>query len=144
MRKQAAGGPADGRRRPAGAGMRLTMTVTRFRHMAFPQALVQLRRAKGLSQQALADATGIHVTQIKRYEGGSAQPSMDGLKKIALALDCATDVLVFDPSERPIADDLQRQFEAISKLPEEERAIAWHLLEGLVLKHDAKRFEERR
>ena len=123
------------------------MTVTpfpRFRRMAFPQALVHLRRAKGLSQQALADATGIHVTQIKRYEGGSAQPSMDGLKKIALALDCATDVLVFDPSERPIADDLQRQFEAISKLPEEERAIARHLLEGLVLKHDAKRFEERR
>jgi transcriptional regulator with XRE-family HTH domain len=122
------------------------MTVThfpRFRRMAFPQALVQLRRAKGLSQQALADATGIHVTQIKRYEGGSAQPSMEGLKKIALALDCATDVLVFDPSERPIADDLQRQFEAISKLPEEERAIARVLLEGLVLKHDAKRFEGR-
>ncbi len=39
---------------------------------------------------------------------------------------------------------LQRQFEAVSKLPEEDRAIARHLLEGLVLKHDAKRFEERR
>ena len=34
-------------------------------------------------------------------------------------------------------------FEAISKLPEEERAIARVLLEGLVLKHDAKRFEGR-
>ncbi len=55
---------------------------------------------------------------------------MDGLKKIALALDCATDVLVFGPSARPIADDLQHQFEAISKLPEDERAIARHLLEG--------------
>jgi len=112
--------------------------------MAFPQALVHLRRAKGLSQQALADTTGIHVTQIKRYEGGSAQPSIEGLKKIALALDCATDVLVFDPSERPIADDLQRQFEAISKLPEAERVIARHLLEGLILKHNAKRFEGQR
>lgn len=113
----------------------------RFRRMAFPQALVQLRRAKSMSQQALADATGIHVTQIKRYEGGSAQPSMEGLKKMALALDCATDALVFDPSERPIADDLQRQFEAISKLPEAERAIARVLLEGLILKHDAGRWE---
>ena len=121
------------------------MTVTpfpRFRRMAFPQALVQLRRAKSMSQQALADATAIHVTQIKRYEGGSAQPSMEALKKIAMALDCATDVLVFDPSERPIADDLQRQFEAVSKLPEAERAIARHLLEGLVLKHDARRWEQ--
>lgn len=110
--------------------------------MAFPQALVQLRRSKGMSQQALADATAIHVTQIKRYEGGTAQPSMEGLKKIAIALDCATDVLVFDPSERPIADDLQRQFEAISKLPEAERAIARVLLEGLVLKYEARRWEQ--
>lgn len=61
-----------------------------------------------------------------------------------MALDCATDVLVFDASERPIADDLQHHFEAISKLPEEERAIARVLLEGLILKHDAKRFESRR
>lgn len=114
----------------------------RFRRMAFAHALVQLRRAKGLSQQALADATGIHVTQIKRYEGGSAQPSLDGLKKLALALDCATDVLVFDPSERPIADDLQRQFEAISRLPDDQRAIARVLLEGLVLKHEARRWEQ--
>ena len=117
-----------------------TSPFPRFRRIAFAQALVQLRRAKG-SQHALADATGIHVTQVKRYEGGSAQPSLDGLKKLALALDCATDVLVFDASERPIADVLQRQFEAVSKLPEAERAIARVLLEGLMLKHEARRWE---
>lgn len=94
-----------------------------------------------MSQQALADATGIHVIQIKRYEGGSAQPSMDGLKKLALSLDCATDALVFDANERPIPDDLQRQFEAMSRLPEEERKIAHALLEGLILKHEARRWE---
>ncbi|HEY4581905.1 MAG TPA: hypothetical protein VIG88_03440 [Lysobacter sp.] len=37
---------------------------------------------------------------------------------------------MFDPSERPIADDLQRQFEAISRLPDDQRAIARVLLEG--------------
>jgi transcriptional regulator with XRE-family HTH domain len=109
--------------------------------MAFSQTLVQLRRAKALSQQALAEATGIHVTQIKRYEGGSAQPSLDGIKKLALALDCSTDQLVFEPHERPIADDLQRQFEAASKLPEEERSIVRALIEGLILKHEAKRWD---
>ncbi|MCC4635870.1 hypothetical protein [Xanthomonas dyei] len=31
---------------------------------------------------------------------------------------------MFDPSERPIADDLQRQFEVVVKLPEAERAVA--------------------
>lgn len=104
--------------------------------------IVQQPFAADMTQNALSDATGIHVTQIKRYEGGSAQPSMEALKKIAMALDCATDVLVLDPSERPIADDLQRQFEAVSKLPEAEPAIARHLLEGLVLKHDARRWEQ--
>lgn len=116
-------------------------SLPRFRRMAFPQKLVQLRRAKAMSQQALADATGIHVTQIKRYEGGSAQPSMEGLKKIARVLDCSTDELVFDESERPIADDLKLQFEAISRLPEEDRKIARALLEGLILKHEARRWE---
>lgn len=114
----------------------------RFRRMAFPQKLVQLRRTKGMSQQALSDATGIHVTQIKRYEGGSAQPSMEGLKKMARTLDCSTDELVFDESERPIADDLKLQFEAISRLPEEDRKIARALLEGLILKHEARRWEQ--
>jgi len=121
------------------------MTITafpRFRRMAFPQKLVQLRRTKGMSQQALSDATGIHVTQIKRYEGGSAQPSMEGLKKMARTLDCSTDELVFDESERPIADDLKLQFEAISRLPEEDRKIARALLEGLILKHEARRWEQ--
>jgi transcriptional regulator with XRE-family HTH domain len=111
-----------------------------FPRMAFSEQLLQHRRAKGFSQQALSDRTGIHVSQIKRYEAGSAQPSIEGLKKIAMALTCATDVLVFEPNERPIADDLQRQFEAISQLPDEDRHIARTLLEGLILKHDAKRW----
>ncbi|HET6586916.1 MAG TPA: hypothetical protein VFG67_03995 [Oleiagrimonas sp.] len=33
------------------------------------------------------------------YKGGHAQPSLDGLKKLAMALDCVTDILVFDPDE---------------------------------------------
>jgi transcriptional regulator with XRE-family HTH domain len=39
--------------------------------------LIQLRKNKGLSQQALADAMGIHVTQVKRYEPGANQPSLE-------------------------------------------------------------------
>lgn len=65
--------------------------------------LVQLRRVKCLSQQALADVIGIHVIQIKRYKDVHAQPSLGAIKKLAMALDCITDVLVFDNGERPIA-----------------------------------------
>ncbi len=65
---------------------------------------------------------------------------MEGLKQIALMLNCATDVLVFDSNEEPITDNL-RQFLTVSKLPQQERAIARHLLEGLVFEHDALRWE---
>lgn len=54
----------------------------------------------------------------------------------------STDELVFDESERPIADDLKHQFEAVSKLPEDDRKIARALLEGLILKAEARRWEQ--
>lgn len=71
----------------------------------------------------------------------AAAAHLDQLDTPVDALGSAIDALVFDENERPITDDLQHHFEAVSKLPESERAIARALLEGLVLKHDAKRFE---
>jgi len=45
-----------------------------------------LRKQKGLTQQALADALDLHITQLKRYEAGSSQPSLEAVKKIAQTL----------------------------------------------------------
>lgn len=73
-----------------------------------------------------------------------ALPVFGGLRFLDAAAAGAfsvADVLVLDAGERPITDDLQHHFEAVGKLSKDERAIARALLEGLVLKHDAKRFE---
>ena len=51
--------------------------------MSVADRLIHIRKSKGLTQQALADAVGLHVTQIKRYEAGTSQPSLDAIKKIA-------------------------------------------------------------
>lgn len=48
-----------------------------------------------------------------------------------MTMDCATGVLMFDNGERPIANNLQHHFDAVSKLFEDERAIARTLLKGL-------------
>lgn len=40
--------------------------------MSVADRLIHIRKSKGLTQQALADAVGLHVTQIKRYEAGSS------------------------------------------------------------------------
>ena len=91
----------------------------------------------------LLEAHGIKTDESTAFPGLTTKAQIAELwVSLFSVLDCATDVLVFDPSERPIADDLQRQFEAISKLPEAERAIARVLLEGLVLKHEARRWEQ--
>ena len=50
--------------------------------MSFGGRLIGLRRERNLTQQAFADATGIHVQQIKRYEAGTSQPSAEALRKI--------------------------------------------------------------
>lgn len=40
----------------------------------FPARLIQTRRQASMTQQALADAAGVHVNQIKRYEAGRRSP----------------------------------------------------------------------
>lgn len=42
--------------------------------MEFVKRLIELRKQRGLTQQALADAIELHVNQTKRYEAGTAQP----------------------------------------------------------------------
>jgi transcriptional regulator with XRE-family HTH domain len=49
----------------------------------FSARLIQFRKAQGYTQQGLADAAQIHVNQIKRYEAGSAQPTLDALVRLA-------------------------------------------------------------
>ena len=108
--------------------------------MQLAARLLQLRKQKGLSQQALADAVGLHVTQIKRYEAGATQPSLEALKKIAVTLGITTDFLLFDDAERGPDDELRLQFDVITRLDEEEKRIIRELIDGMILKYQARRW----
>ena len=105
--------------------------------MNFPERLLSLRKAKGLTQQALADEVGIHVVQIRRYEGGDAQPTLEVIRKLAIALSSSADALVFDHDEREPSDDLKMQFESISRFTKEEKVVAKKVLDSLILQHTA-------
>jgi transcriptional regulator with XRE-family HTH domain len=110
--------------------------------MDFPERLATLRKARGLTQLALADKVGVHVLQIRRYEGGSSQPTLDVIRRLALALSVSADELVFERAERDPAEDLRLQFEAVSRFDEEDKQVVRALLEGLILKHEAKRWRQ--
>jgi transcriptional regulator with XRE-family HTH domain len=120
-------------------GSMMVNSFTLWLSMNLPARLIALRKERGLSQQAMADAIGIHVNSLKKYETGQAQPSIDALRKIATTLHTSTDYLLFDEHERGPSDDLRLQFEAVSQFPEEERKIIKALLEGMIIKHQTKR-----
>ncbi len=108
--------------------------------MLFPKQLVALRKKRGYTQQILADKIGIHVTQIKRYEAGAAQPTLEVFRKIVLALNVSADTMLSDGDECGPDDELRLQFEAISGFDAQEKQIVGEFLEGLILKHEAKRW----
>lgn len=114
----------------------------RFR-MSIAANLIRLRKAQALTQAALADLAGLHVNQVRRYETGTAQPSLDGLKKIALALHVPLDDLVFDPRERgPKGERLTLLFEAVASLPDDEQRVVQAVLDGLIVKHRTRQLAD--
>ena len=108
--------------------------------MAFSERLATLRKAKKLTKQALGDMAGVHVIQIHRYESGTSQPTLEVIRRLAVALSVTSDELLFDREERGPDEDLRLQFEAIGRFDPEERKIAKALLESLILRHEAKRW----
>ena len=108
--------------------------------MSVREKLVVLRREHNLTQQQMADRVGLHVNQIRRYESGATQPSLDALKRIAIAMSISIDSLVFDVEERGPDEDLRLQFEALQQFTPEEKEVARAVLESLILKHDSSRF----
>jgi transcriptional regulator with XRE-family HTH domain len=106
----------------------------------FPQHLAALRKERGLTQSALAEMVQMHISQIRRYEGGQSQPTLDVIRKLALALSVSADMLLFEKNERGPDDDLKLQFEAVSRFDPEEKQVIRSLLEGMILKHEARRW----
>jgi transcriptional regulator with XRE-family HTH domain len=106
--------------------------------MDFAQRLAAFRKERSLTQQALADRVAVHLTQINRYESGDSQPTLDVIRRLAIALTVSADELIFGKDERGPDEDLRLQFEAISQFDDEDKELARGLLEGLILKHQAK------
>ncbi len=106
--------------------------------MDFPERLTELRKARGLTLKTLAEQVGVHITQIQRYEAGQTQPNLEIIRKLAIALAVSADELIFDATERGPDEAIKLQFEAVKQFDEEDKQLAYGVLEGLILKHQAK------
>ena len=108
--------------------------------MDFPQRLAALRKKRGMTQYALADEARVNVSQIRRYEGGTSQPTLNVLRRLAVALSVSADLLLFDKDERGPDDDLRLQFEAISRLGADEKRVIKEVVESMLIKHESRRW----
>ena len=112
--------------------------------MEFAERLLKLRKEKSLTQQALADLAGLHVVQVRRYETNASQPSLEAIRKLAVALSVNADALLFEEDERGPSYLLALQFEAVSHLPPDEQRVVMKVLEGLIIKYQARRWDTAR
>lgn len=79
-----------------------TLKVTKRQVVFRADRLIEMRKLRDLTQEALQEIMGVGQTQISRYETGVADPSLAVVKKMAQALDCPVDYLIGltdDPEE---------------------------------------------
>lgn len=107
--------------------------------MDFAERLSAVRAVRSLTQQQLADAAGIHVTQLRRYEAGTAEPSLRVLHALAVALSASADELLFDKPRGPTAGSLSVALEAAEQLGPDEQAVVVLVIEGLTARAAARR-----
>ena len=88
--------------------------------MSFADKLIQLRKAKGLSQENLADSLGVSRQAISRWEQGNTFPDLLNLQKIMKVFGVSADYLICDEYAAegnnddlpaPETDKLQSQFD---------------------------------
>lgn len=108
--------------------------------------LLQLRKSKKLSQQAVADLLGISATAYQNYEYGKTELNYTGLRKLADFYGVTTDYLLGrEPPANPfdmIAVDTasKNTMEMFASLPEATRKI---ILDAMVkLAHAAEEAEQ--
>jgi transcriptional regulator with XRE-family HTH domain len=110
----------------------------------FPEHLALLRKEKGLTQPQLAEKIGVHVAQVRRYEAGTSQPTLDVIRNMALALGVSADELLFAKDERGPDDSLKLQFEAVSRFDPEAKKVVQQVLDSMILQQEARRWSAER
>ena len=112
--------------------------------VGFPERLVAIRKERNLTQQALAGLARCGISQLKRYELGTSQPTLDAIKRLAQALRVTSDLLLFGKDERGPDDDLRLQFEAVSRFDPDSKRVVKQILDSMILQQEARRWSSSR
>jgi transcriptional regulator with XRE-family HTH domain len=105
----------------------------------FGRRLVELRRARGLTQSQLADAIGSSQRAISSYETVAEFPPAAVIVELARALHVTTDELFglrpvhpANGHDDPATRRLWKKFQKVAALPEKDRRAVIRLVNSLV------------
>lgn len=70
----------------------------RAQHLSFGHRVQILRQARGLSQEQLAEAAGVHRTYVSSLERGQRNVGLDNILAIAAALEVPASDLFTEPA----------------------------------------------
>ena len=99
----------------------------------FSKRLKEVRELRGLNQLELAKKAGLQSTAISHFETGGRAPSFDNLKKLADALNVATDYLIGRSNELKLAGpETDSLFRGLEKLSEADLGAIRMMKEALL------------
>lgn len=112
--------------------------------LSFGQRMAELRKAKGFTQQELADEVGISRRMVAYYEGQSQHPPTTHLPTIARALKISTDELLGTVAVKQRASSerdsrLERRLQQIEKLESSDRRQIIQLIDAFIERGRLKR-----
>lgn len=101
--------------------------------VSFGDRLLEVRKSKSISQEALAKLVGVHGAVIGRYERSEVKPSIEMATKLASALGISLDYLVGN-TDLKIDDAILKKVIQIQKLSNEDKGHLYALMDAFLLK----------
>ena len=112
-----------------------------------PKNLRELRKKQGLSQTALAERVGAHLTHVNRIEKGRVLPGLDFVVKAARTLGVSVDALLA-PDENPLQPvhiedrEMSERLQLLGTLEQTERTAVIQVIDSMLTKQRMRRVLE--
>lgn len=106
--------------------------------MTIAERIRLYRQQKNISQQELANLSGVNVKSLSRYELGTSVPPADSLKAIANALKISADALLTDEQVTIKDQELMEKFEIIQNMNGEAKKMVMTFLDMVVRDFQAR------
>jgi len=107
----------------------------------FGRHVRSLRRARGMTQEVLAERSGLSADTIRRLEHGSFSPSLETLRKLCAGLELLLSTL-FESFELGVRNESRELIDLIACRTPRELTLATQVLRALFAELDAMAAEQ--